>query len=301
MSPTLDEVEVCDLAGFAEALSSGKAVVTCELNPPKGTELSLVFKKAEHLKDEVDAFNITDSAGSRMTMAPVAVSHLLLDRGIETILQITGRDRNRIALQSEMLAAHALGITNLLCMTGDPPGAGDHPEAKPVFDLGAVELLQAARGLSRGADFSGSELWGAPDFFPGAVANPGAPDLDTELARMGEKIEAGAMFFQTQAVYEPASFERFIRGAERFEVPVLAGLIVLKSARMARNLNANLPGVSVPDSIIREMDEAEDRRAKSAEISGRIIREVREMCAGVHIMAIGWESTIPQILENAGL
>ena len=289
------------MSKFADALKSSSFVVTCELNPPKGVDLSRVYEKAEMLGGMVTAFNITDSAGSIMSMAPIAVSHLLVDRGIDTILQITGRDRNRMALQSELLAAHALGVTNVLCMSGDPPGGGDHPDAKPVFDLDASGLLRATSSLQSGADITGNELKGAPEFFAGAVANPGAPDVDREVQRMEEKIEAGAVFFQTQAVYDPALFERFMNKARGFNVPILAGLIVLKSANMARNLNANLPGVFVPDAIVSDLDGAESRAQKSVEISARIIQDIRDMCSGVHIMAIGWEARVPQILEAAGV
>ena len=289
------------MSTFADALSSGRFVATCELNPPKGVDLKRVFEKAEMLKGMVTAFNITDSAGSNMSMAPIAVSHLLTDRGIEPILQITGRDRNRLALQSELLAAHALGIRNVLCMSGDPPGGGDHPDAKAVFDLDASAILRAVSSLTAGSDMAGNELKGAPELFAGAVANPGAPDLDREVRRMEDKIEAGAVFFQTQAVYDAALFDKFMDQARGFNVPIIAGLIVLKSANMARNLNANLPGVLVPDTIIDDLDGAEIRAQKSVEISARIIRDIRDMCNGVHIMAIGWEARVPQILEAAGV
>ena len=286
---------------LAEALNSGAFSVTCELNPPKGVDLDRLYQKAALLEDVVTAFNITDSAGSRMTMAPIAVAHLLVDKGIESVLQITGRDRNKMALQSELLAAGALGATNVLCMSGDPPGGGDHPDAKAVFDLDAVGLIQAATSLKSGQDISGNELSGAPDFFLGAVANPGSPDLDKEVRRMEEKVEAGAAFFQTQATYEPDTFQRFMDKAGKLGVPILAGQIVLKSGNMARNLNANLPGVHVPDGIIEELDGAEDRSQASVEITARIIRDIRPMCSGVHIMAIGWESRVPRILEAAGI
>lgn len=286
---------------FAETLNSGKFCVTCELNPPKGVDLNRLFEKAETLKGMVAAFNITDSAGSTMTMAPIAVSHLLLDRGIETILQITGRDRNKMALQSELLAASALGVTNLLCMSGDPPGAGDHPDATAVGDLDAMGLLRAVTSLESGKDIAGNDLKGSPSLFAGAVANPGASDMGRELKRMEEKVEAGAAFFQTQAVYDAAVFERFMKVAGVFNVPILAGLIVLKSGRMARHLNENLPGVTVPDGIVQEMDRAEDRQKKSVEVSARLIRALKGMGSGVHIMAIGWESRIPQILESAAV
>ena len=288
------------MSSFTESLESDRSLVTCELNPPKGTDLVSVYDKAGLLSGWVDAFNVTDSAGSRMTMAPIAMAHLLLDRGFEPILQITCRDRNRLALQSELLAASALGIGNILCMSGDPPGAGDHPDAKAVFDIDAVALLRAVQSLGSGSDMSGNELRGTPEINAGAVVNPGVDDLDKEVRRMEEKIEAGGAFFQTQAVYEPATFERFMNAARRFNVPILAGLIVLKSARMARNLNANLPGVHVPEGIIAELETADSRQDKSVEISARIIREIRPMCRGVHIMAIGWESRVPEILDAAG-
>lgn len=289
------------LQTFSESLKSGKFVVTAELNPPKGTDLSRLFKHAEVLSGMVDAFNLTDSPGANMTMAPISAAHLMLDRGIEPILQVTGRDRNRIALQGEILAAGALGIRNILCMSGDPPDRGDHPDAVGVFDLKAETLLEAVKAMNSGADMYGNELRGAPTIFAGAVANPGADDLGRELVRMEEKVRMGAAFFQTQAVYDAAGFEKFMETARGFGVPVLAGMIVLKSARMARFLNDKLPGVSVPDSIIEEMDSAEDPAATGIAITSRLIREVRDMCDGTHIMAIGWESRIPAILSGADL
>ncbi len=286
---------------FSESLKSGKFVVTAELNPPKGTDLAPLFADARALGGMVDAFNLTDSAGANMTMAPISAAHLMLDNGIEPILQVTGRDRNRIALEGELLAAAALGVTNVLCMSGDPPGRGDHPDAVGVFDLRAETLLDAVTAMNSGTDMYGNPLKGTPTLFPGAVANPGADDLDTELARMEDKAKRGAAFFQTQAVYDAAAFEKFMESARGFGVPVLAGMIVLKSARMARFLDANLPGVSVPDSLIVEMDNARNRARTGVEITARLIRETRDMCDGTHVMAIGWESRIPAILESAGL
>lgn len=286
---------------FSESLKSGRFVVTAELNPPKGTDLDVLFKHAEALNGMVDAFNLTDSAGANMTMAPISAAHLMLDRGFEPILQVTGRDRNRIALEGELLAASALGVNNVLCMSGDPPGRGDHPDAVGVFDLRAETLLDAVTAMNSGMDMYGNELKGTPTLFAGAVANPGADDMDVELARMEEKVKRGAAFFQTQAVYDAAEFEKFMESARGFGVPVLAGMIVLKSARMARFLDDSLPGVSVPESIIAEMDDARNRAETGVGITSRLIRETRDMCDGTHIMAIGWESRIPAIIESAGL
>ena len=286
---------------FSESLKSDKFVVTTELNPPKGTDLRRLFREADALGGMVDAFNLTDSPGANMSMAPIAAAHLMRDRNIEPILQVTGRDRNRIAIEGEILAAAALGVTNVLCMSGDPPGRGDHPDAVGVFDLRAETLLEAVSAMNSGTDMYGNELRGTPSILAGAVANPGADDLDVELARMEEKVRMGASFFQTQAVYDAATFETFMETARGFGVPVLAGMIVLKSARMARFLDKNLPGVSVPDSIIEEMDSADVPAETSIEITSRLIRDVRDMCDGTHIMAIGWESRIPEILEGSGL
>lgn len=284
-------------------LQSGKFVITTELNPPKGTELTPLLERAESLRGVVDAFNLTDSHTARMSMSPIAAAHLLLDRGLEPILQITCRDRNRIALQADVLAAAALGIRNIVTMTGDHPGGGDHPDAKPVFDIDSTALLQSLAGLRAGSDMSGTELRGTPDLLVGAVVNPGADDLDREIGRMEEKIDAGAAFFQTQAVYDPREFERFMRRVEGYGVPVLAGCIMLKSGNMARNFNANVPGITVPDTTISRMDAAASsvntRRRASAEITAEIITDIRPMCQGVHIMAIGWESLIPSVIENS--
>lgn len=288
---------------LAALLQSEKFVITTELNPPKGTELAPLLKRAESLRGVVDAFNLTDSHTARMSMSPIAAAHLLLDRGLEPILQITCRDRNRIALQADVLAAAALGIHNIVTMTGDHPGGGDHPDAKPVFDIDSTALLQSLTGLQAGSDMSGASLRGAPDLFVGAVVNPGADDLDREIGRMEEKIAAGAAFFQTQAIYNPQEFQTFMRRVEGYGVPILAGCIMLKSGNMARNFNANVPGISVPDDIICRMDDAassvDTRRRASAKITAEIIGEIRPMCHGVHIMAIGWESLIPSVIENS--
>jgi 5,10-methylenetetrahydrofolate reductase len=289
------------MPSFAESLKSGRFLVTAELNPPKGTDLSDMMKKAELLRSYVDAFNLTDSASANMTMAPLAAAARLKAAGFEPIIQVTSRDRNRIAVQGDLLAGSALGVTTVVCMGGDPPGAGDHPEAKGVFDLDTIALLKAANALNAGKDYMGNDLKGATDFCVGAVANPGAPDLDKEIARLEEKVEGGATFFQTQAVYEPASFEKFMEKAGAYKLPILAGFIILKSGGMAKRLNETLPGVSVPQALIDEMDAAEDKSARSIEIAGRIIKEIKGMCQGVHVMAIGWENRIPPILEAAGI
>ena len=283
-------------------LQSGKFVITTELSPPKGTDLAPLLERAESLRGVVDAFNLTDSHTARMSMSPIAAARLLLERGFEPILQMTCRDRNRIALQADALAAAALGIRNIVTMTGDHPRGGDHPDAKPVFDIDSTALLRALAGLRDGSDMSGAELRGSPNILVGAVVNPGADDIEREIGRMEEKIQAGAAFFQTQAVYDACEFERFMRRAEGYGAPIIAGCIMLKSGNMARSFNANVPGISVPNAIISRMDaaaRASERRRASAEITAEIIRDIRPMCQGTHIMAIGWEALIPAVIENS--
>ncbi|MYC07684.1 MAG: 5,10-methylenetetrahydrofolate reductase [Chloroflexi bacterium] len=288
---------------LAELLQSGRFAITTELNPPKGTNVAPMLERAESLRGAVDAFNLTDSHTARMSMSPIAAARLLLDRGLEPILQMTCRDRNRIALQADTLAAAALGVSNIVTMTGDHPGGGDHPDAKPVFDIDSTALLRTLAELRDGRDMSGADLRGSPDLFVGAVVNPGADDLDREIGRMQEKISAGAAFFQTQAVYDAGDFDRFMRRVEGYGVPIIAGCIMLKSGNMARNFNANVPGISVPDAIIDRMDSAAEsanaRRIESADITAEIIRDIRPMCQGAHIMAIGWEALIPSVIENS--
>ena len=288
------------MSHLADSLATNPFTLTAELNPPKGADLNDLFAAGEALKGLVTAFNLTDSAASRMAMAPLAVARLLKERGIESTLQIAGRDRNRLAIQADMLAAHALGVENIVCMTGDPPSGGDHPDAKPVFDLGAEDILKAAASLESGHDLAGNALKGSPRFLRGAVVNVAVPDLGKEIGRMEGKIEAGATFFQTNAVYEPSAFEAFMKRVEGFKVPVLAGIIMLKSAKQARYMTERIPGVVVPDPLIEELEGAESRVAASVAMAGRIVRDVAPMCHGVHVMAIGWEHRIPAVMEAAG-
>ncbi|NIP46965.1 MAG: 5,10-methylenetetrahydrofolate reductase [Gammaproteobacteria bacterium] len=289
------------MISLEKVLESGKFVVTCELNPPKGTDLGPLLDKAQRLENVVDAFNLTDSHAAHMAMTPLAAAHLMVDRGLEPILQITTRDRNRIALQGDLLGAHALGVHNVVFMGGDPPSTGDHPDAKPVFDVYSSMMLKAAKALQNGHDMAGNPLSGSPRFCLGAVVNPGASDLGEEIARMDEKVQAGASFFQTQAVYDAAAFERFARAAEPLRVPVLAGIIPLKSAKQAQYMNAHVPGITVPEAVMREIGAADDRVATSLAMAARTIGQLDGMCQGLHIMAIGWEAHIPALLTRAGI
>lgn len=288
---------------FEGKLSSRQFVVTTELTPPKGIDLSEFFAKADALKGLADAVNITESPRARMAVEPKSVGHLLQDRGVEAIVQITARDRNRIAIQADLLGASLLGIRNFLFMTGDDPKNGDHPDAKGVFDLTTLEMLNAARSLRSGRDTAGNELRGAPPMFLGATLNPGSPDLAREAENAHRKIGAGAQFFQSQAVYDADELARFAAAAKLGDVPLLAGIIPLKSAKMAGWLNANVPGIRVPAALIEEMERAgaQGEAAAGIDIAARTIRQLRDVCGGVHVMAIGWEDKIPDILRAAGI
>ena len=287
-----------------EALESGKFVVTAELGPEKGTDVEHSLKDAEIIKDRVDAINVTDLQSSVMRLGSMAVCHLLTDRGVDPIFQVTCRDRNRLALQSDLLSAWVMGIRNVLALTGDHPTLGDHPTAKPVFDLDSVTLLEIIGKLNSGCDMAGNELTGAPDFLSGAVVNPGADSeaaMDLQIMKMEKKIESGAQFFQTQAVYDLGSFEKFMKRVEGLNTKILGGIILLKSVGMARFMNKNIAGVFVPEVLIQELKASEDKAQASMSMAARLVKGMMDLCDGVHIMALGWESKIPPILDEVGL
>jgi 5,10-methylenetetrahydrofolate reductase len=289
---------------FREALDSGKFLITAEIGPAKGTETAVILEDAELIKGKADAINVTDLQSSVMRLGSMAVCHLLKDREIDPILQMTCRDRNILALQSDLLSAWVLGVRNVLALTGDHPTLGDHPQAMPVFDLDSVGLLKTIGRLNEGYDMAGNQLKGAPNFFPGAVVNPGADTqaaLELQLIKMEKKIEAGAKFFQTQGIYDLDLFEKFIKRIEGFKTTVMGGIILLKSAGMARFMNKNVAGVFVPEPLIKEMETTKDKAKTSIEIAARLVKGMKDMCQGVHIMAIGLEKRIPMVLEEAGL
>jgi len=285
-------------------LAKGKFVVTAEVAPLKGVDTEEILEVAELLKDRIDAANVTDQQSSVMRLGSMATCCLLKEKGLEPVLQMTCRDRNRIALQSDLLSAYVMGIENVLVLTGDLPQMGDHPEAKPVYDLDSVQLLRTIMRLNEGLDLAGNELKGKPELFPGAVVNPGA---DTEAAyelqmiKLERKVAAGANFFQTQAVFDAGLFEKFMKRAKKYNVPILAGIVPLKSVGMAKYMNQNVPGVKVPDALIGKIAQADDKAAMGIEIAARMIKEVKGMCQGVHIMAIGWERKVPEIMDAARL
>lgn len=289
---------------FRDRLAAGEFVITCEATPPKGTQVEPALAAVRRLAPRVHAFNVTDLQSSVLRMSSWALCALIRREGFEPILQMTCRDRNRLALQADLLGAWALGIENVLALTGDHPLLGDHPQALPVFDLDSVQLIAAIQALNSGKDLAGNNLEGATDFFVGAVVNPTAEPLEPHLAKLRLKARLGIGFVQTQAVYDPEAFVRFVQRVDGIKVPILVGIIPLKSARMARFMNEHIAGIHVPESLIQEMERAktpEERRERSVEICARLVKAVRPYCQGLHFMPMGWEDCVPDILELAGI
>jgi methylenetetrahydrofolate reductase (NADPH) len=290
---------------FREVLKSDKFVITSEIGPPKGTNIEKMLHHIDLLKDKVDALNVTDHQSSIMRFPSIGGCLAIKERGGEPILQVTCRDRNRLALQAELLFAYTRGIRNVLCLTGDAVVVGDHKAAKGVFDLDSTQLLKTIRQMESGKDLGGNDLDGTVEFCAGAIVTPEANPIEPQLIKFEKKIEAGAEFFQTQAIYDLDKFAKFMEYARQFPVKILAGIILLVSARMAKYMTENVPGVFVPQNLIDELAAAPKGEAinKGIEIAGRMIATIKKesMCDGVHVMAIGKEEVVPDILKAAGL
>ena len=285
-----------------EKLQSGAFVITSEVGPPKGIETGDILREVRLLGGRIDAVNVTDLQSSVMRLGSLATSVILRQAGYEPVLQLTCRDRNRLALQSDLLSAAALGVENVLILTGDHPILGDHPDAKPVFDLDSVQLIRVARTLESGSDMKGNPLQGRPPrFLLGAAVNPGADPLEPEIVKMEKKVEAGVDFFQTQAVFDMRTLEVFLEQTKHISLPVMAGVVLLKSAGMGRYMNDHVAGITVPDELIRRMEEASDKEAACAAIASGLIRQMRTRCKGVHIMPLGWSGLVSRVLEDAGI
>ena len=290
---------------FKEALESGKFVITSEVAPPKGTNLEKMMHHIDLLKDKVDAINITDHQSSVMRFPSLGGCLAVIEKGGEPIMQMTCRDRNRMALEADLLFAYSRGVRNVLCLTGDAVPVGDHKEAKGVFDLDSLQLLKAIRQMMAGQDLGGNNLDGAVEFCAGAIVTPEAQPIEPQLIKFEKKVEAGAEFFQTQAIYDLENFAKFMQYARRLNARVLAGIVLLSSARMAKYMTQNVPGIFVPQELIDELTGVpkEEMLAKGIEIAGRTIAALKKgaICDGVHIMAIGKEEVVPDILAAAGL
>ena len=290
---------------ITELFDNGEFVVTAEVGPPKGIHIDHVVEEAKEYLSGITAVNVTDNQSSVMRMGSLPACVALKNAGLTPILQLTCRDRNRIALQSELLGAAMLGIDNILCLTGDHTKMGDHPGAKPVFDLDSVSLLHTVRQLENGVDLAGNPLVGeAPKFAKGAVVSPCSDSVDAQLAKMERKCLAGAEYFQTQAVFDSEKFISFMEKAKQFGKPVQLGVIIPKSAGMAKFMNNNVAGVHVPQWMIDELA-ADKEKAKAGitgvELAAKVIKECRPYCQGLHIMALGWEAKVPELLKLAGI
>ena len=296
---------------LAEALRSGLPVVTCEIASGDGADAGDIVRRAHLVRDHVDAVNVPDNTAGIVHLSALAASALLVREGVDPVMHVTCRDRNRLALQSDLLGAATLGVRNVLCLTGDHMVHGDHPDAKPVFDLDSLQLLVLANLLRGGRYMSGREIVPAPDLFPGATENPFAPPYDFRPLRLMKKIEAGARFIQTQITFNVARFAAFMEGVRDLgldrRVPILAGVAPLRSARAARYLQERVPGMEVPDAIVRRMEQAgPDRTRREDEgirICVEIIDQLRDIkgLAGFHLMPIRWEEAVGEIASRARL
>lgn len=286
-----------------EVLDQGHFAVTIEYNPPKGTNISPIVESAKSLLGRVNGINVTDNTAAIVRAGSLPVCRVLYELGHDPVMQLTCRDRNRIAMQSDLMGAHILGIRNILCLTGDYPTVGDHKEAKPVYDLDSVQVMQLVKGLNSGKDYAGHKLDGATNFTIGGAVTPEADPLGPMLVKFEVKVRAGVEFFQTQAIYHADQFQHFMQTVRPFKVKVLAGILLLRNAKMAEFMNANIPGISVPSDMIEELRQAGDKHALEVgvEIAVRTIKAVRPHCDGVHIMAIKATDRIPEILTKAEL
>lgn len=290
---------------FKEVLQSGKFIVTAELDPPKGTETGGLVRQVQALKDRVDGINLSDNRGGVMRMGALAACLLTRDAGGEPILNLACRDKNRMALASESLGAAALGVSNILCMTGDHTTHGDHRETKPVYDLDSVQALKMLKGLANGQDLAGNTLNGKPVFCLGGVVTPEADPLEPQLLKFAKKAEIGLDFFQTQAVFEIDRLREFIKNARKYDAKVLIGVRVLTREEVAGYRDGSLPGVLVPSALIEQLRQAgeEEGSRRALDLAADLIKEIKgqNLGDGVHIMAMGQEQLIPEILSKAGL
>ncbi len=286
-----------------ERLDSGKFAVVVEVQPPKGNDLSEVYEYAEPLRGRVDAVNVPELQNAIMRLGSLSVCSLLKAKGMEAIFNLSCSDRNRLALQSELLNASALGLKDVLILQGDHPSIGDHFEAQPVFDLDVVGLLGAVKRLQEGYDMMGNDLKGKPQFFVGTQVNAAAKGhvLDLEVMDMEKKIRMGADFFFTNSIYDVSLLDPFIKKVAHFKVPIIVGITLLKSVGMARYVNKHVEGTSIPDSIIDQLMKASDKQRASIEIAGGLIKELKGLCQGVQIIPIGWEKQVPALLDYVGL
>jgi 5,10-methylenetetrahydrofolate reductase len=294
-------MSLADADRLESKLGKKRFLVTMEVNPPKGTDIAEILSAVERVRGLVDAVNVTDGSGAMMRACPLAVAKAVLDAGLDPVLQMTCRDRNSLALQADLLGASILGIRNLLLLKGDDPKSGDHPNAAPVFELDSAALMRVARGLTQGQDMAGKPLTGSPRFCIGAACDPGAKDLEVEGQKLKAKIDGGAQFFQTQAVFDASKLPAFMAKAKPLGKPILVGILLVKSAKMARYMNEHVWGIHVPDPLIARFEQAADKRAECVAVTSELIQAVRGVADGIHLYALGWEDLVPHILARAGI
>lgn len=290
-------------SGLKRSIEAGETTITAEIMPPRGADPSHALKMAKGLAGRVHAINVTDGSRAVMRMSSIAVCKLLVDSGLEPVLQVACRDRNKIALQADLLGAHALGIRNILCLTGDPVRVGDQPDAQSVNEYESVRLLKQVKALNLAQDpVSGILPDGPTEFFSGAAADPNCRSLRSLISRLERKRDAGARFLQTQMVMDPKTLEYFCKQvANPLELPVLAGVFLLKSAKNAQFINRVVPGACIPDSLIARLEAAENPSSEGIKIAAEQVKSFLGLTQGVHLMAIKAEHLIPEILDLAQL
>ncbi|MBI2354102.1 MAG: methylenetetrahydrofolate reductase [Deltaproteobacteria bacterium] len=281
---------------LARKLAACEFVITAEVAPPRGCDPSGFLRAAACVAPWVDVVNVTDNQGANMRMTPLVAAGMLLREGIEPVMQLTCRDRNRLALQSDLLGAATMGIRNILALTGDGIGCGDHRQGRAVFDLDSVLLLQAIGAMNQGMDMNGAPLAGASDFFAGTAAAPEAEPFAATRPKLVKKAAAGARFFQTQAVFDPRRLAAFCDTVRPLGVQVIAGILVMKSAKMAEFINRNIPGLKVPHEVIERLKGAADPSAEGVRIAVETALQCSAICNGIHIMAMGRDEVVPQIV-----
>jgi len=285
---------------LSELAKSGEFIITCELASPKGVNIQNFLDQADQLKSYVHAINIGDNPRATMRAGSWALCHLLKSRDIEPVMELVTRDRNRIALQSDMLGAAILGIENIILSDGHDPSVGDHTEATSVHDLNCISLAGAAKTLTGGHDMTGHALDGAPSLCLGIMANPGLEPLEKQLDTIKEAVAQGAQFIQTQPVYDPSVLERFVNSIHNLDVTIIVGHMMLKSVSMASFINSNLEGVTVPDAMIKQL-EGQPRNIAvetSLQMSANLIKAIKPLCHGIHFIPAGWERYVPRIIET---
>jgi 5,10-methylenetetrahydrofolate reductase len=294
-------------------LETGEFVVTCEIGTPHGSDSNLIIERTKMVRDYCDAINVPDNARGVPTMSSTVCAHYVLQTGAEPIMHLTTRDRNRLSIQSELYGAYSLGIRNVLFMAGDHAQHGSHPDAKVVYDIDTVTTIELANNLQTGTDFAGDELEGVPEFYIGATINPNTSSIEDQFVQTEKKKNAGAQFFQTQAIFEAECLKDFMKHTSSLNLKVLAGIIPLRDAEMAEFIHTHIPEITIPDDTIKRMEDAgkgldeearlEEMRIEGIRIALETVNDVRRINGvdGVHLMGVGWTESIVELVKGANL